>query len=82
MCPSTNRYGQPCGNLAGRSTNHPGWGLCSAHGGASPEGERNAEELRDLIAAEGATFEELVAGVARLRSLDHDRDGTVTGGQP
>lgn len=41
-CGGTNRQGGPCGLGAGHSTDHPGFGDCKWHGGASPNGRKHA----------------------------------------
>jgi hypothetical protein len=38
--------GQPCKRGAGAGTTHPGWGLCSNHGGSSPGGAKQAERIK------------------------------------
>lgn len=47
-CGGTNRAGQPCGNRAGKSTDHVGSGNCANHGGASPSGRIAAARARAL----------------------------------
>jgi len=37
-CGGTNRQGEPCGNPAGKNTDHFGAGNCANHGGATPSG--------------------------------------------
>jgi hypothetical protein len=37
-CGGTNRQGGPCGNPAGKNTDHFGSGNCANHGGATPTG--------------------------------------------
>lgn len=37
-CGGTNRQGAPCGNPAGKNTDHFGSGNCANHGGATPTG--------------------------------------------
>lgn len=44
-CGGTNRQGQPCGNVAGKGTDHYGSGNCKNHGGASPNGKKHAATL-------------------------------------
>ncbi len=47
--------GQPCKRGAGAGTSHPGWGLCSNHGGSSPGGAKHAERIRvEVEAAQAA----------------------------
>lgn len=41
-CGATNRQGNPCGNPAGKGTDHPGYGNCKHHGGSSPNGRKHA----------------------------------------
>jgi hypothetical protein len=43
-CSGTNREGQPCGNAAGKGTDHVGSGNCKHHGGATPAGRKHAQE--------------------------------------
>lgn len=45
-CGGTNRQGGPCGNPAGFSTSHPGWGNCKWHGGSTPTGIAHAAKLQ------------------------------------
>jgi len=45
-CRGTNRQGAPCGNPAGFSTSHPGWGNCKWHGGSTPAGITHAAKLQ------------------------------------
>jgi len=41
-CGGTNRQGEPCGNPAGKNTDHFGSGNCANHGGATPAGRVHA----------------------------------------
>jgi hypothetical protein len=41
-CGGTNRQGDPCGNPAGKGTNHKGSGNCSSHAGSTPTGRAAA----------------------------------------
>jgi hypothetical protein len=41
-CSGTNRQGNPCGNAAGKNTDHPGTGNCANHGGSTPTGKKAA----------------------------------------
>jgi len=41
-CGGTNRQGAPCGNPAGKNTDHFGSGNCSNHGGSTPSGRIHA----------------------------------------
>lgn len=43
-CGGTNRQGEPCGNTAGKGTDHPGTGNCKHHGGSTPAGRKHAQE--------------------------------------
>lgn len=45
MCGGTNRQGAPCGNAAGKGTDHVGAGNCRNHGGSSPNGKKHAAVL-------------------------------------
>lgn len=45
-CGGTNRQGEPCGNPAGKGTDHKGWGNCSNHGGSTPAGRQHAAGRR------------------------------------
>ena len=38
--------GKPCKRGSGAGTSHPGAGLCSNHGGSSPDGEKYAQRLQ------------------------------------
>ena len=51
MCPGHNRQGNPCGNTAGKGTDHVGWGLCRSHGGSSPGGIQQAIRLEAEVKA-------------------------------
>lgn len=42
-CGGTNRQGVPCGNAAGKGTDHLGSGNCKNHGGSTPSGRRYAQ---------------------------------------
>lgn len=42
-CGGKNRQGQPCGNGAGKGTDHVGVGNCKNHGGSTPTGRRFAQ---------------------------------------
>lgn len=42
-CGGTNRAGQPCGNTAGKGTDHVGIGNCKNHGGSTPTQRRSAQ---------------------------------------
>jgi hypothetical protein len=50
-CGGTNREGKPCGNGAGKGTDHQGVGNCKNHGGCTPSGRVAAlnEEARRLL---------------------------------
>ena len=50
-CGGTNRQGEPCGNAAGKGTDHPGAGNCKNHGGSPPAGRVHAlnEQARRLL---------------------------------
>ena len=41
-CGATNRQGKPCGNPAGKDTDHFGSGNCKHHGGRTPSGRVSA----------------------------------------
>jgi hypothetical protein len=41
-CGGTNRQGLPCGNAAGKGTDHVGSGNCRSHCGATPTGRKGA----------------------------------------
>jgi hypothetical protein len=41
-CGGTNRQGDPCGNPAGKGTDHYGSGNCSSHAGSTPTGRAAA----------------------------------------
>lgn len=41
-CGGTNRRGDPCGNPAGKGTDHLGFGNCSSHGGSTRNGRKHA----------------------------------------
>jgi hypothetical protein len=43
-CGGTNRQGEPCGNPAGKNTDHLGAGNCANHGGATPAGRKHGME--------------------------------------
>lgn len=43
-CGGTNRQGGPCGNPAGKNTDHFGHGNCSSHGGSTPTGRKHGME--------------------------------------
>lgn len=45
-CGGTNRQGQPCGNAAGKGTDHPGVGNCKNHGGSTRTGKTSALRLQ------------------------------------
>lgn len=45
-CGATTRQGTDCGHRAGWGTDHPGFGRCKLHGGATPTGRKHAETLR------------------------------------
>lgn len=42
-CNGTNRQGEPCGNAAGKGTDHLGVGNCKNHNGSTPSGRRFAQ---------------------------------------
>jgi hypothetical protein len=50
-CGGTNRQGEPCGNPAGKNTDHFGAGNCANHGGATPSGRVHAlnEQAQRLL---------------------------------
>jgi hypothetical protein len=50
-CSGTNRQGEPCGNAAGKGTDHKGAGNCSNHGGCTPTGRMAAlnEQAQRLL---------------------------------
>ena len=52
-CGGTNRAGGPCGNAAGKATDHVGVGNCASHGGATRNGRLAAakEQARAELAA-------------------------------
>lgn len=51
-CRGTNRRGEPCGNPAGKGTDHLGTGNCKHHGGSTPTGRASAlnEQARGELA--------------------------------
>lgn len=51
-CRGTNRRGAPCGNPAGKGTDHLGTGNCKHHGGSTPNGRASAlnEQARVTLA--------------------------------
>ena len=52
-CGGTNRAGRPCGNAAGKGTDHVGAGNCANHGGCTRSGRMAAarEQARAELAA-------------------------------
>lgn len=54
-CGGTNRQGEPCGNAAGKNTDHKGAGNCSNHGGCTPAGRASAmdKQVRTELARLG-----------------------------
>ena len=50
-CGGTNRQGLPCGNPAGKGTDHLGSGNCKNHGGCTPAGRTHAltEQVERLL---------------------------------
>ncbi len=42
-CGGHNRQGEPCGNPAGKGTDHLGVGNCTNHGGSTPSGRKHAQ---------------------------------------
>lgn len=50
-CGGTNRQGDPCGNTAGKNTDHFGSGNCASHGGATLTGRKAAgtERIERLL---------------------------------
>ena len=55
-CGGKNRQGGPCGNPAGKNTDHLGSGNCSNHGGCTPTGRTAAlnEQAQRLLYHHGA----------------------------
>lgn len=45
-CGASTRAGAPCRNQAGFKTDHPGFGNCHLHGGATTNGRKHARTLR------------------------------------
>ena len=56
-CGGTNRQGERCRNAAGYKTDHPGFGNCAFHGGATPSGRVSAlnKEAARLLYRHDAT---------------------------
>lgn len=69
-CLATTREGKPCSHPAGFRTEHPAFGRCFLHGGASPGGIKHAAKER------AAWVEQLVAQIdpslVRLVALRDD----------
>lgn len=47
-CSAHNKQGGNCGRSAGWGTNHPGFGLCSYHGGLAPSGMMHAAKSQAI----------------------------------
>jgi hypothetical protein len=48
LCGALNREGHPCGNIAGKGTDHVGYGKCRSHGGSTPSGKTRGARLKAL----------------------------------
>lgn len=64
----------PCGNEAGKGTDHLGTGRCGLHGGASPNGKKaaaveQAEKIRRTLIGEGYSAEDVDPGLILLTEL-------------
>jgi hypothetical protein len=49
-CPSTANSGKQCGNLAGKATDHAGFGYCKFHGGMTPNLRAHGAKLAAIAA--------------------------------
>lgn len=69
MCQGTNRDGRPCGNAAGKGTDHLGTGNCRSHCGSTPNGRTGAvrEQARAEVMRLG--FEPVADPLAQLASV-------------
>lgn len=45
ICGARNRAGKPCRNVAGKATDHVGYGRCASHGGKTPSGRAYGAKL-------------------------------------
>ena len=50
-CGAKKRSGGTCQNFAGQATDHPGYGQCSRHGGATESGRKSASRQKALDTA-------------------------------
>lgn len=85
-CGGTNRQGGPCGNGAGKGTNHPGTGNCKHHGGSTRAGRISAlnEQARNLLYKHDAgpvadPLEALQRLAGRALALEETIGGLVNG---
>ena len=69
LCPGTNRDGRPCGNTAGKGTDHLGAGNCRSHCGSTPNGRLAAakEQAREEVMRLG--FQPVTDPLAQLASV-------------
>ena len=67
-CGATLKSGNgSCGHQAGWGTDHPGFGNCKLHGGATPTGKKHAASVRQELFA--AILEEAFPSLAAMREL-------------
>jgi hypothetical protein len=68
-CGGTNRQGDPCGNPAGKGTDHYGSGNCSSHCGSTPTGKAaalNERAERFLYQRDAAPVTDPLSALQRL----------------
>src|SRR5580692_7153568 len=68
-CGGTNRQGEPCGNPAGKGTDHLGSGNCSNHAGSTPTGRLaalNERAERLLYQRDAAPVTDPLSALQRL----------------
>lgn len=68
-CRGTNRQGRPCGNPAGKGTDHYGTGNCASHGGATRTGRAaalNEQAARELARLDVPPVTDPLTELARL----------------
>ncbi len=71
QCGARTKSGNPCKNPRGHHTDHPGFGRCALHGGASPSGTKAAQVqiLKHEAARLGVLDEGLDPGEALMNAL-------------